>query len=107
MIRLDLNDLDLLIQALDFWVQDSVLPVIPKNRISRRKANHWQTNYLCMTKEWKHQYNHNKIRALCSLIIDHYGYIMVYDNYTKILINNVGYLVDWYNNKPTKKESWI
>ena len=103
MIRLDLNDL--LIQALDFWVQCSVLPVIPKNRISRR--NRWQTNYLCMTKEWKHPYNHNKVKALCSLIIDHYGYIMVYDTSNKILINNVAYLLDWYNNKLTKKESWI
>lgn len=50
---IDKDNFELLIEALDFWVKDSVLPVIPKNRISVRKTNTWTTNYLCCTKEWK------------------------------------------------------
>lgn len=38
---IDKDNFELLIEALDFWVKDSVLPVIPKNRISVRKANTW------------------------------------------------------------------
>lgn len=34
---IDKDNFELLIEALDFWVKDSVLPVIPKNRISVRK----------------------------------------------------------------------
>lgn len=36
---IDKDNFELLIEALDFWVKDSVLPVIPKNRISVRKTN--------------------------------------------------------------------
>ena len=50
---IDKDNFELLIEALDFWVKDSVLPVSPKNRISVRKTNIWTTNYLCCTKEWK------------------------------------------------------
>lgn len=50
-----IDNFELLIEALDFWV--SVLPVIPKNRISVRKTNTWTTNYLCCTKEWKNKTN--------------------------------------------------
>ena len=38
---IDKDNFELLIEALDFWVKDSVLPVIPKNRISVRKTNTW------------------------------------------------------------------
>lgn len=36
---IDKDNFKLLIEALDFWVKDCVLPVIPKNRISTRKVN--------------------------------------------------------------------
>ena len=38
---IDKDNFKLLIEALDFWVKDCVLPVIPKNRISTRKVNKW------------------------------------------------------------------
>ena len=41
---IDKDNFELLIEALDFWVKDSVLPVIPKNRIGVRKTNTWSTN---------------------------------------------------------------
>ena len=75
---IDKDNFELLIEALDFWVKDSVLPVIPKNRISVRKANTWTTNYLCCTKEWKKRYKTNPAKALCELVIDHYKYIRNY-----------------------------
>ena len=42
---IDKDNFKLLIEALDFWVKDCVLPVIPKNRISTRKTNTWTTSY--------------------------------------------------------------
>ena len=88
---IDKDNFELLIEALDFWVKDSVLPVIPKNRISVRKTNTWTTNYLCCTKEWKNKTNPAK--ALCELVIDHYKYIR---NYPIIeLVNNYKYLYYW------------
>lgn len=107
MIKLDYDNLNLLIQALDFWIQDSVLPAFPKSRISRRKANNWNTTYLCMTREWKMCYKGNKTRAICQLIIDHYKYVLLVDNGNKVITNNHKYLFNWYNNTLTRDESWI
>jgi len=107
MIRLNHDNLDLLIHALDFWIQDSVLPAFPKSRISHRKANHWNTSYLCMTKEWKVKYKGNKIKAICSLIIDHYKYVMLIHNGEKTLVNNPKYLWQFYSGTCNKIEAWL
>ena len=49
---IDKDNFELLIEALDFWVKDSVLPVIPKNRISVRKTNTW-TIYAVLRRDTK------------------------------------------------------
>lgn len=92
------TDLDLLIQALDFWIQDSVLPAFPRRKEIGRKG-HWNTKYLCMTKQWKHSYSFNRSKAICELIINHYGYIIVKDNTETVLTNNKEYLYKWFTNK--------
>lgn len=92
---IDRNNLELLIQALDYWVNDSVLPAFPKSRISCRKANNWSTTYLCMTKEWKMRYRSNAEKALCELIIDHFSYIYIREYPIIELVNNYKYLYYW------------
>ena len=92
---IDKDNFKLLIEALDFWVKDCVLPVIPKNRISNKKANTWTTSYLCCTKEWIERYKTNPTKALCELVIDHYKYICVRDYPTITLVNNYRYLYRW------------
>lgn len=92
---IDKDNFKLLIEALDFWVKDCVLPVIPKNRISVRKTNTWTTNYLCCTKEWKKRYKTNPAKALCELVIDHYKFIYIRDYPIIELVNNYKYLYYW------------
>ena len=92
---IDKDNFKLLIEALDFWVKDCVLPVIPKNRISTRKVNKWTTSYLCCTKEWKKRYNTNPEKALCELVIDHYKCIYIRDYPIVELVNNHKYLYYW------------
>lgn len=96
------NDLKLLIEALDFWVQDCVLPVFHNNKIGRSK--HWTTTYLCMTKEWKKLYNRNSKKALCKLVIDHYKYIYIREYPVTELVSNYRYLYRWLiSDKPSKE----
>lgn len=92
---IDRDNFKLLIEALDFWVKDSVLPVLPKCRKSHRKSNHWTTNYLCCTKEWKVKYLHNPEKALCELVINHYKYIYIRNYPIVELVNNYKYLYYW------------
>lgn len=92
---IDKDNFKLLIEALDFWVKDCVLPVIPKNRISTRKVNKWTTSYLCCTKEWKKRYKTNPEKALCELVIDHYKCIYIRDYPIVELVNNHKYLYYW------------
>lgn len=89
------NDFELLIEALDFWVKDSVLPILPRCRKSHRKSNNWTSSYLCCTKEWKVKYLHNPEKALCELVIDHYKYIYIRDYPVIELVNNYKYLYYW------------
>ena len=101
---IDRNNLELLIQALDSWVNDSVLPAFPKSRISRRKTNNWNTTHLCMTKEWKMRYRANAEKALCELIINHFSYIYIREYPIIELVNNYKYLYDWLINKVSKED---
>lgn len=78
-----LDDLRILIDSLDMWVEACVLPV---------EATKYST-YLCMTNEWRNSYYENKYWALMRLVKKHYKvlYISSYG-----YINNTQYLLDLY-----------
>lgn len=97
----DLDNFELLIQALDFWVQDSVVPVQHKWRDS------WTTQYLCLTKDWRYKYNHFRQLALCELVIDHYGSICIDKGSEKELVNNYKYLYHWLIGKESREQALL
>lgn len=97
-----LDNLNLLIDALIFKIDEEIL--CQKAFIKRHYSK--LGDDIVYSKLWRLIYRRDKVKAICILIMAHYGSVIVTDGSELICTNNPNYLYDWLYGRDYTPKIW-